>query len=98
MSDLRVGLRLLLKDKAFTLATALTLAVCIGANAALFSVVHHVLLRSLPFPDADRIVLMGNHYPGAGADLGQNSGAPDYFDRLRETTVFDEQAMYNSGD
>jgi predicted permease len=98
MNDLRVGLRLLWKDKAFTTTAALTLALCIGANTALFSVVHHVLLRPLPFPDADRIVLMANHYPGAGDEIGGNSSAPDYYDRLRETTVFDEQAMYNSSD
>ena len=95
-SDLRLGLRLLWKDTAFTVTAALTLALCIGANTALFSVVHHVLLRPLPFPDADRIVLMGNRYPGAGVEIGENSGAPDYYDRLREMTVYDEQAMYNS--
>lgn len=98
MNDLRVGLRLLWKDKAFTVTAALTLALCIGANTALFSVVHHVLLRPLPFPDADRIVLMANHYPGAGVDIGGSSSAPDYYDRLRETSVFDELAMYNSSD
>ena len=98
MNDLRVGLRLLWKDKAFTATAALTLALCIGANTALFSVVQHVLLRPLPFPDSDRIVLMANHYPGAGVDIGGNSSAPDYYDRLRETSVFDEQAMYNSSD
>jgi predicted permease len=96
MNDFRVGLRLLWKDKAFTVTAALTLAVCIGANTALFSVVHHVLLRPLPFADADRVVLLANRYPGAGVDIGGSSSAPDYFDRLRETTVFDEQAMYNS--
>ena len=67
ISDIRVGLRLLWKDKAFTLTAALTLALCIGANTALFSVVHNVLLRPLPVPESDRIVLMGNAYPGAGA-------------------------------
>ena len=48
LSDLRVGLRLLWKDKAFTLTAAATLAMCIGANTALFSVIHNVLLRPLP--------------------------------------------------
>ena len=67
ISDLRVGLRLLWRDKAFSLTAALTLALCIGANTALFSVVHNVLLRPLPVPESDRIVLMGNAYPGAGA-------------------------------
>jgi predicted permease len=96
--DVQVALRFLRKDKAFTLTAGLTLALCIGANTALFSVVYTVLLRPLPFPHADRIVLMGNAYPGAGVDIGENSGAPDYYDRLRETTVYDEQAMYNSSD
>ncbi len=96
--DLRVALRLLAKNKAFSLTAGLTLAVCIGANAALFSVVYNVLLRPLPFPHAERIVLMGNQYPGAGpiAGRGENSGAPDYYDRLRETDVYDAQAMFNS--
>ena len=99
MDDVRVGLRLLWKDKSFSATAALTLALCIGANTALFTVVHHVLLRPLAFPSAEQIVLMGNHYPGAGVgDIGGNSGAPDYYDRLRETTVFEEQAMYNSSD
>ena len=70
LNDLRVGLRLLWKDKAFTLTAALTLALCIGANTALFSVVHNVLLRPLNVPESDRIVLMGNAYPGAGFDIG----------------------------
>jgi predicted permease len=96
-SDIRVGLRLLWKDKAFTLTAALTLALCIGANTALFSVVHNVLLRPLPVPESERIVLMGNAYPGAGpeAAVGRSSGVPDYYDRLRETDVFEEQAVYN---
>jgi hypothetical protein len=85
------------KDKAFTLTALLTLALCIGANTALFSVVHNVLLRPLPVPESDRIVQMGNAYPGAGvgAALGTSSGVPDYYDRLRETDVFEEQALYN---
>jgi predicted permease len=97
ISDFRVGLRLLWRDKAFTLTAALTLALCIGANTALFSVVHNVLLRPLPVPESDRIVLMGNAYPGAGdaAAGGSSSGVPDYYDRLRETDVFEEQALYN---
>jgi predicted permease len=95
ISDLRVAFRLLRKDKAFTLTVALTLALCIGANTALFSVVHNVLLRPLPVPESDQIVLMGNAYPGAGAAIGGSSGVPDYYDRLRDVTVFEEQALYN---
>lgn len=96
-NDLRVGVRLLWKDKAFTLTAALTLALCIGANTALFSVVHNVLLRPLPVPESDRIVLMGNAYPGAGAAIGSSSGVTDYYDRLRDVSAFEEQALYNGG-
>jgi putative ABC transport system permease protein len=93
--DLRVGLRLLFKDRAFTITVAMTLALCIGANTALFSVVHNVLLRPLPVPESERVVIMGNAYPGAGAARGGSSGVPDYYDRLRDTTVFEEQALFN---
>jgi len=96
LHDLRVATRLLLKHRAFTLTAGLTLALCIGANTALFSVVNGVLLRPLPVPESNRIVLMGNSYPNAGAPFGTNSGVPDYYDRLRETDVFEEQALYNS--
>jgi predicted permease len=98
LNDIRVGLRLLWKDKVFTTTGVLTLALCIGANAALFSVVHNVLLRPLPVPESDRIVLMGNAYPGAGpaAAGGENSAVPDFYDRLKDMDVFEEQAFYNS--
>jgi predicted permease len=97
LNDLRVGFRLLWKDKVFTLTAMLTLAVCIGANTALFSVVHNVLLQPLPFPESDRIAIMGNAYPGAGANAaeGDNSAVPDYYDRLHDMDVFEEQALFN---
>ncbi len=97
MGDLRLGLRMLVKDRTFTLTTVLTLTVCIGANVALFAIVHNVLLKPLPVPDADRIVQMGNAYPGAGSPIPSSSSIPDYFDRLRDMDVFDEQAAYNGG-
>ena len=93
MSDFRVGLRLLWKDKTFTLTAASTLALCIGANTALFSVVHNVLLRPLPVPESDRILLTSNVYPKAGAPVLGNSGVPDYYDRVRDVTAFAEQAL-----
>jgi predicted permease len=93
--DLSMGLRLLARDRGFSLTTVVTLALCLGANTALFSIVHHVLLRPLPVPDSDRILLMANAYPKAGAGDPSNSGVPDYFDRLRETSVFAEQALFN---
>src|SRR5262245_2190474 len=54
--DLRVGLRMLLKDKGFTVVAAFTLALGIGANTAMFSVLNTYLFRSLPYPNSDRLV------------------------------------------
>ena len=94
--DLKVGLRLLWKDRSFTATVAITLALCIGANVALFSVVSNVLLRPLPMPESGRIAIIGNSYPKAGAANLRAVAVPDYFDRLRETTAFEEQALYNN--
>src|SRR5262245_13717508 len=69
---------------------------CIGANTALFSVVHNVLLRPLPVPDSERLVLMSNTYPKAGAEGLGSSGVPDYYDRIRDITVLEDQAVYNT--
>src|SRR5260221_9401671 len=92
--DTHLALRLLLKQRAFTLTVGATLAVCLGANAALFAVVDHVLLRPLPIPASDRIVITGNRYPRAGVDSGYGTSAADYVDRLREANVFEEQALF----
>jgi hypothetical protein len=56
--DLRLALRLLWRDRTFSLTAGLTLALCIGANTALFAVVQHVLLRPLPFLEPQQILLM----------------------------------------
>jgi putative ABC transport system permease protein len=96
LQDLRFGARLLVKDRSFTVAAGLTLAVCIGANTAIFSVVRSVIFEPLPVPDSSRIVLMYQSYPKAGADVGDSS-VPDYFDRLKGMTVFSELALYRRG-
>jgi predicted permease len=93
LQDLRFGSRLLWKDKGFTLTTLLTLVVCIGANAAIFAVVHSVLLRPLPFAASDRVVLTYNSYPRAGV-IRADSGVPDYYDRLRDVPAFARIALY----
>ncbi len=96
--DLKLGVRSLLKDKGFSMTVVLTLALCIGANTAIFAIVHSVLLRPLPVPGAEEILLMANQYPRAGAAGSTNSGGADYYDRLKEVTVFKQQAMFNFGD
>ena len=94
-NDIRVGARLLFKDAAFTFTAALTLALCIGANTALFSVVHNVLLRPLPVPDSGRIMLIENLYPRAGAAENGGSGVPDFYDRVNGTDTFESLALFN---
>jgi hypothetical protein len=95
--DIRFACKLLIKDRGYTATALLTLAVCIAANAAIFTIVNSVLLHPLPVPESDRILIMSNQYPAAGVGRSDNSGAPDYYDRLRDVTVFEEQAMFNLG-
>src|SRR5688500_3538272 len=94
LQDVRFSLRLLVRDRAFSLTALLTLAVCIDATAAIFAVVNSVLLRPPPVPGAERLVLLYNSYPRAGVARA-STGVPDYYDRLRETDVFEELALFN---
>ena len=94
IQDVKFGVKLLWKNKAFAAAVVLTLGVCIAANSAIFSIVHSVVLKPLPLPESGRILLMYNSYPNAGAERG-STGAPDYYDRKRDLTVFEEQALYD---
>jgi predicted permease len=96
LQDIRFGLKLLWKQKAFSLAALLTLALCIGANTAVFTILHAVVLNGLPFPDADRLVTMYNLYPGVGVTDRGSNGVPDYLDRRKLTDVFEEVALTGS--
>ncbi len=95
LRDVRFGARQLFKDKGFTLTALATLAICIGANAAVYTVVNAIVLQPLPVPDSDRILLLYNSYPKAGVERAVTS-AGDYFDRLRDLSVFEEQALYQT--
>jgi predicted permease len=93
LQDIRFGLKLLWKEKAFSITALLTLALCIGANTAIFTVLNAVVLEPLPFPQPDRLVSLYNIYPGVGVtDRGSNA-VPDYFDRKQMADVFDSVAM-----
>ncbi|MGA2770324.1 MAG: ABC transporter permease [Bryobacteraceae bacterium] len=93
LQDFIFGLKLLAKQRAFTAAALLTLALCIGANTAIFTVLENVVLRGLPFPQAERLVTMYNIYPGIGVSDRGSNGVPDYLDRRKMTNVFSEVAL-----
>jgi putative ABC transport system permease protein len=93
MQDLRYALRTLRKQPIFTLVAVLTLTIGIGANAAIFSLLNHLLLRPLPYPDADRLVFIWNTYPLMGLPKATVS-IPDYLDRKAQAPAIEDAALY----
>ena len=91
--DFAFALRLLRRDKAFAIAVILTLGVCLGANTAIFTIVRSVLLRPLPYPESDRLVLMYDAFPGAGVERAGVS-VPNHYDRVGLTNVLESAALY----
>src|ERR1700744_2203277 len=92
--DLRYAVRQLRKFPGFTVAAVLTLALGVGATTAIFSVVYGLLLASLPFHDADRIVSIGETHPqGPGSIVATY---PDYQDWKTPQKSFTEIAAYST--
>ena len=83
MQDVWYGARVLAKNKSFTAVAVLTLALGIGANTAIYSVVHQLLLRPLPYADAERIVLLWEINP----EGGRNTASPANFRSWQEQTT-----------
>jgi putative ABC transport system permease protein len=96
LTDFKHGLRVLLKNPGFTAAAIIVLALGIGANTAIFSVVNAVLLRPLPFRDPARLVQLW-HVPPPKSFPGMTEfsvSAANFIDWQRENYVFDKMAIY----
>jgi len=90
--DLGYAIRGLLRRPGFTIIVVATIALGVGANAAIFSVVNGILLRPLPYPRADRVVTFGHEPPHWLAS------EPDFFDYHRELRSFEALAAYTQSD
>jgi predicted permease len=91
--QLKYAARLLRKSPAFTATALLTLAVCFGANLTIFAVIDSVLLRPLPFPNPDRLMMVFNTYPKAGVERDGSSLA-NYYERRGRIPAFSSLSIY----
>jgi putative ABC transport system permease protein len=91
--DVRYAARLLARSPGFALVATATMALAIGANTAVFSVVNGVLLKALPFEDADRVVVLG-HYTNGGDDLDSTTPG-NLYDWMRGVTAFEAMAGFS---
>ena len=96
IQDLRYGTRMLLKQPGFTAVTIITLALGIGANTAIFSVVNGLLLRPLPYHNSERLAIIWTHSPGA--NVAQDWPSPGQYSAIKsQTSVFEEIAIAQGG-
>ena len=94
--DLRYGARMLLKKPGFTLIAMITLALGIGANTAIFSVVNAVLLRPLPYEEAERLVVLYETNPQLGRD-DIDVSYPNFADWRAQSQSFEHLAAFLYG-
>ncbi|MBL8220742.1 MAG: ABC transporter permease, partial [Bryobacterales bacterium] len=94
--ELRLAGRALGKDWRFASTVVFTLALCVAANSSVFTIVYSVLLRPLPVPAAEELVLMSNQYPKAGVGESRNSAIGDYYDRKGTVTALAQHALFRT--
>src|SRR5438552_8710680 len=97
LHDIRYGFRMLLKHKSFTAVAVIALGLSVGANTAIFSLVNGVLLRPLPFPDAERIIYIEGKNPAAAGITESNISFLDFTDWSQQTDFFASTAAYWTG-
>jgi putative ABC transport system permease protein len=96
VQDVRYGARMLRKSPGFTIVAVITLALGIGANTAIFSIVNTVLLRPLPFPESDRLIHATETYQQPnGVQTGSAVSYPDFFDWRSRAQSFEGMASYH---
>lgn len=95
-ADFRQILRRLVRERGFTSTVLLTLALCIGANVAIYAVVDAVLVRALPYPEPERLVTAINAYPGAGVERA-GASLPNYYDRKELIKAFASTSIWQPG-
>jgi len=93
--DLRYGARMLVKNPGFTLVAIITLALGIGANTTIFSVINSLLLKPIPFPEPDRLALVWKSQVKDASDRNITS-APNFWDWQRQNDVFEKMAILDS--
>ena len=91
--DVRFGVRSLRRNPGFAAVTLLTLACCIGANTAIFSAVHALMLKPLPYPEPERIVEIYHSYPKR-ASSKETSNVPMYVDFKENARSFSDFGMW----
>ena len=93
MNDLRFAGRQLRDAPAFTVTALITIAICLGVNLAIFAAVDAILLRSLPFPQSDRLVAIFNIYPKAGVER-DGSSLTNYYERRGNIPGFSSLSIF----
>jgi predicted permease len=93
MNDLRYAVRQLRRAPGFTVTALATVAICLGANLAIFAVIDSVLLKPLPFPHSDRLVSIYNTYPKAGVE-NDGSSFTNYYERRGRIPAVSSLSIY----
>src|SRR5262245_36836521 len=98
LRDLRYALRMLRRSPGYTLTCVAVLALGIGANTAIFSVIHSVILKGLPYPNPERLVFIWEHFPNMPDPPGGRIqvARKNYLEWKRQNTVFADMAAFRA--
>ena len=96
INDFKFAFRQLRKSPGFTLTALATVAICLGANLAIFAVINSILLRPLPFPESERLVTIFNTYPKAGVE-NDASSLTNYYERRGHIRALSSISIFRYG-